>query len=239
MVSYPGRYKRMNSRIFALFRKEYFLKFRQSHTISGIVLFSILFCILLAFLLRHLSARVSDLGLIAFPAFWIIFLLTVFRYSLYSYSEEIQSGIFRFQISLGYSGSEIFYVKFLVDTLICAVLMAIQYFVLFILLGIPQIASVFVNAFLSALLALPAVVSLASLGACMSLRAGKEEIMMPVLVLPLLLIISLSVISYSESLFHVQTAILDSFWNRSSIGMSMIMISVSGILFTRIVSIRD
>ncbi len=226
-------------RIQNLFLKEYYLKIRQCQTIIGIFLFSVLFSILLAFLLRHLSVRVDELGIIALPAFWIIFLSTVFRYSLHSYSEEIHSGIFKNQILSGYRPGEIFYVKLFVDCLFAVFLLSFQFLVFFLLLGIPQAGSIFLQVFLGFLVSLPAVISITSLGACMSHRSGREEILMPILAIPLLLLISVSVVSYGEEVFRGNMDFPDSFWLKACAGMSLIMISVSGFLFNAIISIRE
>jgi ABC-type transport system involved in cytochrome c biogenesis permease component len=229
----------MNKRLYMLFRKEYFLKLRQANTISGIFLFSILFCTLLAFLLRQLSVRAEELGLIALPAFWIIFLSTIFRYSLHSYHEETRTEIFSNQIRSGFSPGELFYVKLCCDFLVASLLLYVQFLVFYMLLGIPDADLHLLRSSTVFLLSLPGVLSITSLGACMSLRTGREEILMPVMVLPLLLLISVSVLSYSEGIFDGTATIFDSFWIRVVCGISLIMTSVSGVLFNLIVSIRE
>lgn len=254
----------MNNRILQLMNKEYNTKIRQGNTILGIFLFSVLFCMLLSFLIRHLTVRVEDIGLIALPGFWIVFLSTIFRYSLHSYSEEISSGIFIFQKKAGYKVSEIFYVKLFFDVLISLLFLGVQAFAFYVLLGIPGIVLEISLSVFAFAVALPALISIASLGACMSLKIGKEEVLMPILVIPLLLLISVSVISYGESVFSYSLtysellktelsvgasessgnrssmlSFFDSFWIKSVCGISIVMLTVSSYIFNAIISVTE
>jgi ABC-type transport system involved in cytochrome c biogenesis permease component len=229
----------MTARFFSLLKKEYLQKIRQSETLTGILLYALLFSILLSFLLRHLSVRSDELGIIAVPALWIIFISTVFRYSLFSYSEEVKNNIFKIQRSYGFSIGEIYYAKLLTDIGVCSVILMLQSAVFYLLLGMPQVSGELLYVFFSFLLTVPGVVSLCSLGSSMSFNSGKEEVVMPVLVIPLLLLMSISVVSLSEEVFRGSCDIVSSFWGQTCIGLSVLFCTISVYLFNGIVALRE
>jgi ABC-type transport system involved in cytochrome c biogenesis permease component len=226
-------------RIKALVWKEYIRTIRQYQNILGIFLFSILFSIVLSFLLRHLTIQVNELGIYLLPSFWIIFIASVFRYSLYSFKEEVAFNIFRIQSISGYKASEIFYVKIFWDILVISILLLLQFFVFYILLGFTDILEIYFRIFLGFLLSLPAVICISSIGAYMSHRSGNEEILMPILSLPLLLLISVSVVSYGEAVCLGNFDFYNSYWIKITGGISLILLSVSSLLFNAILSIKE
>jgi ABC-type transport system involved in cytochrome c biogenesis permease component len=229
----------MTTRFICLLKKEYLQKIRQSETLIGILLYALLFSILLSFLIRHLSVRSEELGLIAVPALWIIFISTVFRYSLFSYSEEVKNNIFIIQRSYGFSIGEIYYAKLLADIGICAAILILQSGVFYLLLGMPQVSNELLYVFLSFLITVPGVVSLCSIGSSMSFNSGKEEVVMPVLVIPLLLLMSISVVSLSEEVFRGSFEVLTSFWGQTCIGLSVLFCTISVYLFNAIITLRE
>lgn len=229
----------MLKRFYLLLRKEYLLKIRRSESLGGLVLYGILFTVLLSFMLRRVSVRPEELGIVALPALWIIFLFTVFRYCLQSFASESKDGIFQLQLDYGFSAVEIIWAKIIGASLVSILVLVVEFLVFMILIGFPEVVNPLLRSLLVFGISIPGVLSIACLSAFMGHRSGKEEVVMPILVLPLILPLSVSVLGASESFFHGDTFDLNSFWIKNSIGISVLLCFLAGYLFKALLSIKN
>jgi len=225
--------------ILKLLKKEYLLKLRGGETLIGLIMHGVLYTLLLAFLIRNLSARIDEMHLVAIPAIWIIFLGTVVRYNIQSFTKEVRGGIFRLQLSYGYPASSLFWSKILNSLLIVLMMLIFEFLAFGILMGQIDLLKPLLLSFLVFAISLPAVLITAALAAIISLCSEKEEVLMPIVLIPLLLLLSLSVMSLAEGFFHGQPFDFTSFWLQLIIGETIILALLAAPLFNYLVNQKD
>lgn len=233
----------MIARLKMLCLKEYKLQFRNYESFMGIVIFNALVTVLICALFRNLQLTPKEVGLIACPYLWLILVLSIFRLLLQNLSEESRKGLFLKQLRDGFSSTEIFLAKFLSGLLLGFVIITIQTLVFLLLMGHQEILTSVIGLGVVYAISLPSLVSLSIIGACISHRSSYEEVLMPIILLPLILLLSLAVVSQGELIFidinsQPKLAIFESFnsyWFKLVLGLQLVLVLVSELLF-RVIS---
>jgi ABC-type transport system involved in cytochrome c biogenesis permease component len=144
-------------------------------------------------------------------------------------------GLFLKQIRDGYLSIEIFFSKLISGMITGFLLIIVQSFFFSWLIGFEEIIKpiMFVNFIY--FLTLPAVISLSFIGAYISLRSSSEEVLMPILLLPMILILSIAAVTVAEDVFNTKNLDFQFYWLKLIIGMQIVFVLVCEFLF-RIIS---
>ena len=226
----------MNSyRLRLLLLKE--LKFyrRESNALFGIFVFNALLTIMICALLRNLKISPEEISLIVCPYLWLILILSIFRITIQNINEESKKGLFLKQIRDGYLSLEIFISKLISGLTTGALLIVVQTFFFSWLIGFEEIIRPIISVSFIYFISLPALISLAFIGAYISLRSASEEVLMPILLLPMILILSIAAVTVAEDIFNTKYLDFQFYWLKLIIGMQVIFVIVCEFLF-RVIS---
>lgn len=228
----------MNNKLLFLLKKELTIHYRNRDFLLGVAIFNILFTILICSLFRNLGVTPKEVGLIACPYLWIIFVLSMLRVMLQSTQEESTKGLYLIQTKQGYQPSNIFYSK-LIGAFIAGMLLVLSEFSAFtLLMGYKDIVNPLISYSYIFIISLPGLTSLSLLSAFISHRSRTQEVLMPVLLLPLILLLSIAVVSLGESIFNDGYLDYSNYWLKVVVGLQILLVLTSELLFRELIKLK-
>ncbi len=220
----------MKTKFSHLLKKEYFITVRDGGILEMLV-YGSSFTFLLCILVRYVPDLSNSLVEILLPAFWTLYVTSIFRFFLKSNREEIEKGIFYSQLLLGVSETKIFYSKLITGILVSLLLLYSQAFILVFLLAIPDLTARLFAALTYCSIAIPCLAVISELCAIISISGNKAEVIMPIISFPLLILLSTATLQISESVFLTGSFNDAEYWLKLILGLSIILLLFAPRLF--------
>lgn len=211
---------------------------RNPESLYGVIAFNVLLTIVITFFYRSVQIEISEVSVFCLPLLWTIYIITIMKFVLQFLSEESKKSLFFFQVRDGYSSTHIFLSKLICTCTVGALIVFIQVSIFTLLLGFTSYLFPLFSFAVLCILSLPAISSISIISALISQRGQKEELLMPILTLPMVLFISISVLNYAEILFENGFFDYQNFWFKVIVIMQVLYGITCNLMFGLMCTLR-